>query len=409
MSAPAIAYLASQYPAISHTFILREVLGLRALGFRIEPCSVRDPDRPLERLTAEERGEAERTFYVKRAGALAAAAALASRVVCDPRRLLSALGLALRLGGSDPKRLAYGLFYLAEAALVGRHMARVGVRHLHVHFATPAAMVGLFARRLWPITFSFTVHGPDEFYDVSVHRLEEKIRAADFVVCIGRYARSQVLRLSEHAGWSKVEVAPLGVDLGRFAPRALPAGRPFRILCVGRLVAAKGQHVLLSAVLRLARAGRDVRLTLVGDGPDRQALADRVAAEDAGGFVTLAGSVDQDAIRRFYEESDAFALASFAEGIPVVLMEAMAMEVPCVSTFITGIPELIRDGIDGLLVPPSDDEELAAALARLMDDGALRARLGAAGRARVAQHFDLGRNVERLAGVFSRRLAGGAA
>ncbi|MET0553686.1 MAG: glycosyltransferase family 4 protein [Vicinamibacteria bacterium] len=409
MSAPAVAYLASQYPAISHTFILREVLGLRALGFRIEPCSVRGPDRPLERLTVEERGEAERTFYVKRAGALAAAAALASRALADPRRFLSALGLARRLGGSDPKRLAYGLFYLAEAALVGRHMARTGVRHLHVHFATPAAMVGLFARRLWPITFSFTVHGPDEFYDVSLHRLEDKIRAADFVVCIGRYARSQVMKLSEHAQWSKVEVAPLGVDLGRFAPRPAPEGRPFRILCVGRLVAAKGQHVLLSAVLRLAHAGRDVRLTLVGDGPDRESLAGRVAAEGAGGFVTLAGSVDQDAIRSFYEQSDAFALASFAEGIPVVLMEAMAMEVPCVSTFITGIPELIRDGVDGLLVPPSDDEALAEALARLMDDAGLRARLGAAGRARVAEGFDLGRNVERLAGVFARRLAGGAA
>jgi glycosyltransferase involved in cell wall biosynthesis len=404
-----MAYLASQYPAISHTFILREVLGLRALGFRIEPCSVRDPDRPAERLTAEERQEAERTFYVKRAGVLAAAAALAGRAAADPRRFLAALALALRLGGSDPKRVAYGLFYLAEAALVGRHMARRGVGHLHVHFATPAATVGLIARTLWPITFSFTVHGPDEFYDVSLHRLEDKIRGADFVVCIGRYARSQLMKLSPQAEWPKVEVAPLGVDLARFAPRPAPDGRPFRVLCVGRLVSAKGQHVLLSAVLRLARAGRDVRLTLVGDGPDRASLAERVAAEGAAAFVTLAGSVDQDAIRRFYEQADAFALASFAEGIPVVLMEAMAMEVPCVSTFITGIPELIRDGVDGLLVPPSDDEALADALARLMDDAALRTRLGAAGRARVAERFDLARNVERLAAVFARRLPGGPA
>jgi glycosyltransferase involved in cell wall biosynthesis len=173
---------------------------------------------------------------------------------------------------------------------------------------------------------------------------------------------------------------------------------------VGRLVPAKGQHVLLAAVARLRASGRNLRLRLVGDGPDRaslQAAARRLSIEDA---VIFEGAVNQDRIRDLYAKADVFALASFAEGIPVVLMEAMAMEIPCISTWITGIPELIRDSVDGLLVAPSDAEGLASAIARLMDDPELRARLGAAGRSRVIEKYDLRRNVARLADVFDARL-----
>jgi len=165
----------------------------------------------------------------------------------------------------------------------------------------------------------------------------------------------------------------------------------------------------VAAVDRLARAGRAVRLRVVGDGPDRAALEHDVAARGLAGHVVFEGAVNQDRIRALYAQADAFALASFAEGIPVVLMEAMAMEIPCVTTCITGIPELVRDGIDGLLVAPSDDEALAAALGRLMDDAALRRRLGEAGRRRVEEKYDLSRNTDRLAEIFRRRLARGEA
>jgi glycosyltransferase involved in cell wall biosynthesis len=179
---------------------------------------------------------------------------------------------------------------------------------------------------------------------------------------------------------------------------------PFEILCVGRLTPAKGQHLLIDAVDRLTRQGRSVKLRLVGDGSDAASLracARRIAASDA---VLFEGAVIQDRIRTFYATADVFCLPSFAEGLPVVLMEAMAMQIPCVSTNITGIPELIRDGIDGLLVPASDLDALVEALARLMDDAGLRSRLGQSGRARVLEHFDLVSNVESLATIFNDRI-----
>lgn len=401
-----IGYLVSRYPAVSHTFILREVRGLRALGLDIAVASINEPDRERDRLDAEEREESDRALYVKRRGAFGALVDVAAVALRSPLRTLAALAYALRLGGTDVKRCAYGLFYFVEAAVLSRWMRREGLAHLHVHFATPASTVGLILTRLAAVGLSITVHGPDEFYDAPGYRLAEKMEGAAFVCCIGQYARSQLMKLSEPSLWDKLEVTPLGVDPAVFAPRTLRGARgPFEVLCVGRLVPAKGQHVLLQAIARLAANGRDARLTLAGDGPDRASLEREAAELGIADRVVFAGAVNPDCIRTLYEKADAFALASFAEGIPVVLMEAMSMEIPCVTTFITGIPELIRTGIDGLLVAPSDTDGLAAALASLMDDGALSRRLGQAGRLRVVQRYDLARNTQRLADVFRRRLA----
>lgn len=401
-----LAYLVSRYPALSHSFILREVRGLRARGIDIRVASINDPDRPDDGLTAEEREEAAHTYYVKRRGARGACAGVLW-ALRRPLRCAAALAQALRLGGSDLRRIAYGLFYFVEAAMLGRWLAAEGVAHLHVHFATPAATVGLLVTRLAPVTLSLTVHGPDEFYDVPGHHLREKIDATAFVCCIGAFARSQCLLVAPDAAWEKFELAPLGIDPAEFAPRPPRAAPdPFEILCVGRLVPAKGQRVLVAAVDALVRSGRRVRLRLVGDGPDRAALAAEVAWRGLDAHVRFEGGVPQDRIRALYASADAFALASFAEGIPVVLMEAMAMEIPCVTTCITGIPELIRDGVDGLLVMPSDDAALVAALQRLIDDPALAHRLGAAGRACVIDRYHLPHNLDRLAAIFHRRLGG---
>lgn len=402
-----LAYLVSQYPAVSHTFILREVLRLRELGFEIAVASINPPDRPLEKLTAAEQAEAERTYCVKRHGVMGALTAKLATLTTHPAGFLRGLKFALRLGGADVKKLAYALFYFTEALMLGRWMARQGLTHLHVHFATPAATVALIARQIFPMTFSMTVHGPDEFYDAPGYYLSQKIAGATFICCIGFYARSQLMKLSPPEHWDTFEISPLGVDPALFTPRPFRADpQPFEVICVGRLTPAKGQAILLDAIARLRSAGRAVRLRVVGDGPDRPML-ERITAERAlGAAVVFEGSVNQDRIRELYAAADAFALASFAEGIPVVLMEAMAMTIPCVTTFITGIPELIRDGQDGLLVAPSDAEGLAAAIARLMDDAELRRRLGAAGRARVEEKYNLHRNIDRLAAIFRRRLGG---
>ncbi len=401
-----LAYLVSRYPAISHTFILREVLGLRELGFEISTASINDPDRPEGKLTAEERGEAGKTFYVKRAGAVGAGKALLAAGFRHPVKMLAGLRFAVGLAGTDVKKVVYAIFYFFEALLVGNWMRREKVSHLHVHFATPAATVGLITARMFPIGFSFTVHGPDEFYDAPGYRLTEKIEGADFVCCIGAYARSQLMKLSDVRHWSKFEIVPLGVDPAAFSPQPRTSDpKPFEIICVGRLVPAKGQHILLEAFARLVAEGRDVRLRFVGDGPDRPSLEKMAAELNLGEKVIFEGAVNQDRIRDLYAGADLFALASFAEGIPVVLMEAMALELPCVTTFITGIPELIRPGVDGLLVPPSDVVGLADAMAELMDDPARRAALAKAGRERVLEKYNLPKNIGKLGEVFKKRLS----
>ncbi len=400
-----LGYLVSQYPAFSHTFILREVRRLRELGFSIDVASINASDRRPEQLTAEEGEEYAKVYYVKDHGIVGALRTNLTTLLTRPIAYLRGFVFAWRLGGWDLKKLIYSGFYFIEAVMIGQWMTRKNVHHLHVHFATPASTVGLITRQIFPISLSITVHGPDEFYDAPGYRLTEKIIGADFLYCIGFYARSQLMKLSPPAHWHKFEVSPLGVDPNLFTPRPFRKNpSPFEVICVGRLVPAKGQHILVTAIAHLVRAGRDVRLRLVGDGPDRVSLEQQVSTLELNKHVIFEGAVNQDRIRTLYTGADLFALASFAEGIPVVLMEAMAMEIPCVTTFITGIPELIRHGEDGLLVAPSDEEGLAQAIALLMDDAEQCHRLGMAGRQRVMEKYDLKHNTERLATLFRHRL-----
>lgn len=403
-AAPRLAYLVSRYPAVSHTFILREVLQLRERGFDIAVASINAPDREVEDMTADERGEAERTYYVKRHGIAGALAAHVS-ALREPAAWLRGLRAAFSLGGANPRQVAYNLFYFTEALMLVRWMRAQRLSHLHVHFATAAASVALILKRSFPVGLSLTVHGPDEFYDARGQWLTQKFEAADFLVCISRFARSQLMQLTAARHWNKFEVCPLGVDADRYVPAPPhPAARPFKVLCVGRLTPAKGQRILIDACAALAAQGRDFRLVLVGAGPDEADLKAAVAAHGLGERVEFTGPLNQAQVRARYADADAFALPSFSEGVPVVLMEAMASGVPCVTTRITGIPELIHDGEHGLLVTPSDTAQLAGALARLMDDPQLRARIAAAGRAKVRETHDLQRNVARLADIFQNRI-----
>jgi glycosyltransferase involved in cell wall biosynthesis len=249
------------------------------------------------------------------------------------------------------------------------------------------------------------MHGSTEFFDVKAHRLAEKVRDARLVVCISHFTRSQLMGLSDPAEWDKLHMVHCGVDPAVFSPaRARTHGDPdtLEILTVGRLVPVKGQEVLLAAVSRLVAAGTRVALTFVGDGPSRGRL--ERAARELGIDVRFVGAVGQDEIREHYAQADVFALPSFAEGVPVVLMEAMAMEVPVVTSRITGIPELVEDGVTGLLTAPGDEDGLATALARLAADPAERRRLGAAGREKVEREFDIEDVAVQLRRIFAEGL-----
>lgn len=400
-----VAYLVSQYPAYSHTFILREVLQLRQFGVEIVTASINLPDRPFDKLTDIERQEAEQTFYIKQQGMVKAVVALVKTLVLNPVGLLRGVKHAIKLGGWNIKQVLYHFFYLIEALLLGQWMQTHNVQHLHVHFATPAASVGLLVKTVFGYSFSFTVHGPDEFYDVTGYHLLEKIMAADFVFCISHYARSQVMKLSPVQAWSKFDICRLGVDTERFIPAVKSkANEVYQLLCVGRLTPAKGQAILLESVAQLKQQDITVHLTLVGMGPDEQSLKNYAELLDIASQVTFTGAVDQDHILAYYNMADMFVLPSFAEGLPVVLMEAMAMEIPCITTTITGIPELIQQGQNGLLVPASDSQSLTQAIKQLAENPALRQQLGKAGRLKVLSDYELSKNTQYLHEKLTQRL-----
>jgi glycosyltransferase involved in cell wall biosynthesis len=263
----------------------------------------------------------------------------------------------------------------------------------------------MFVKKIFGYSFSITIHGPDEFYNAPGQYLSQKVEEADFICCISNFARSQLMKLSDYKHWHKLEVSRLGVDPEIFIPGKFEESPDtFEIICVGRLCSAKGQHILVDAVTELLRKGHNVRLRIVGDGPDRISLENHVKSQTYSDKILFEGAVNQDRIRDLYSQAHIFSIASFAEGIPVVLMEAMSMEIPCVTTRITGIPELIRDGIDGLLVSPSSIDELSTALELLIRDPDLRRTLGENGRKRVMANYNLSSNVDHLAGIFKHHL-----
>jgi len=294
--------------------------------------------------------------------------------------------------------------YFVEAIVAGNHFERQGVTDIHTHFSSTVLLI---LSRIFRVRYSLTAHGPSEFADVVGFHLAEKIDGATFVATVGQYGMSQVMNASDPAHWHKIVVLPLGVDVDTFSPRRSSPprdpGEPFRLVSVGRLAAQKGYPVLIEAVALLRRRGRNVRLTLVGEGSLRSALEKLIALRGLGDQVHLVGACNHDRVTEYYESSDAFVLSSFLEGIPVVLMEAMAMELPCVATWITGVPELIEKDLEGLLVPPASAAALADAVERLMQDPEAARRLGSAARRKVIAKYHLERNVERLAEEFGVR------
>ncbi len=397
---PRLLYLLSRYPAVSHTFFLNEILELRKCGFTVEVASINDPDRSRSLMPELEVEETKKTFYIKSTGIARATAVTARTLLFRPRVFFRGLTTALRLGLWDPRTTIYALFYFVEALILGDWMRSHGHRHLHIHFCGPVATVGMLASMAWGFSYSMTVHGPDEFYDVEKFYLRQKVEGAKFILCISNFCRSQLMRIASPEHWDKMHVVRLGVDPDLFSPmRAQPKpDQTLEILCVGRLVPSKGQLILLRACAILNSKGRPIRVRLVGDGPDRKHLEEFAKREKIP--VVFEGARTHDETRHLLGRADIFALASFAEGVPVALMEAMAMEVPCVSTEIAGIPELIRDGLDGMLVPASSVELLTEALERLVEDPLLRRSIGIAGRKRVHDLYNLPENVSMLANVF---------
>ena len=382
---------------------LSEVQALRE-SFDVYTASIRPPDRPYRELSPEEREESHRTYYIKPAGAAAMLKALAKSFLAHPRGFTAALCYAIKLAGFRARQVLFNLAYFAEAAMVGLWMRDLGVTHLHVHYSSTVA---LLVQKAFGIQISLSFHGPDEFRNPDGFWIREKLAACSFARAISHYARAQLMNSSAMADWSKIQVVHLGVDPEAFAPRPFRTSpSPIDIVCVGRIAPVKAQHILIEAASLLVQEGRDIRIHVVGDGSDRPMLENEVAARGLQANVIFHGFAVGDQLQALYRQMDIFALPSFAEGVPVVLMEAMAMEIPCVATWVAGIPELIRHDIDGLLVAPSDTPAFAAALRKLIVDPKLRLLLGKAGRRRVLDRFDIRNNTATLAGLLDAAYEG---
>lgn len=401
-----IAYLVSQYPASSHTFILLEVLSLKKKGFEILVASINSPDRPFDKLTPDEQNESANTLYVKKQGIVGATIALLYTLLFHPLGFLCGVWTCFKLCRWNLGELAYHFLYLAEALIIGKWMEENKLTRLHVHFGMAVSTVALLVAKVFPVTFSMTIHGPDEFYAVNTNHLKEKIEDADFVTCIGYYAQSQLMRLSDQHQWSKFEVAPLGINIDKFSPAPKrPNPQVIEILSVGRLFPAKGHSMLIKAFSQLDQSKQQVRLTIVGAGPEMKNLEKQIADLGLTGKVILTGQLNHPKVEKMYNEADLFVLSSFSEGIPIVLMEAMAKEIACVSTFVNGIPELIQHERDGILVAPSDVNSLTQALERLTADFHLREKYGAAGRKRVIEKYNINSNTDRLTEILIKRMS----
>lgn len=403
MQTGTIAYLSSEYPAISHTFIFREVQALRGQGFTVKTASILKP-RNVAIMTPEEQADAKDTLCIKDCGFARLAAAHTALKMTAFFSYMRMFAYALSLWSNGPMPLVKAMAYFAEAGVLVHWMRREGIRHVHVHFANPAATVALIGASSGLIAFSLSVHGPDEFYNINQDLIPEKVRKSVFARCISFYCRSQLERVTEYNDWDKFHIVRCGIDLAQYSVRPDPNNAVAEILCVGRLVPAKGQHLLIKACHALKERGVKFHVTLVGAGPDRESLDALAAALDIKDHVTFTGPVGQGEIHAYYDKADIFALPSFAEGLPVVLMEAMGKGIPCVTTAITGIPELVIDGVNGLLVPASDWEGLADRLQRLIEDPALRKKLGAAARQVVERDYDVQRNCAGMAKVFRQYL-----
>lgn len=383
-----VAYLVSEYPKLSHAFIEREVRALRAAGAEVRTFSVR-PAPSSELLSAADRAEHAGTTALLRSRAELLRAVL-RLLADDPAALADGARLALRTGPRTLRARLWQLFYLVEAVLLVQHLRAAGLRHLHVHLANNGADVARLAVALGnrldgePWSWSLAMHGPTEFSDVVGSDLAAKVRSASFVACITDFCRSQLMALVGPEHWAKLHVVRMSVDAARFEAVERPArpALPCRVLFVGRLVPEKGPTVLLQAVARTDPGRLQVRI--VGDGPLRADLQREVETLGLSDRVELVGPLGQDDLPQQYAWADVFALPSFAEGLPVVLMEAMAAGCSVVTTTIAGIPELVEPGVTGVLVPPGRDDLLAAALERLA--GAVDGRSAMVGAARQRVH-----------------------
>ena len=393
--------MTGEYPRATDTFIQREIAALRKLGMPIKTFSVRRTD-DTEIVGHEQQEERKQTFYIL--SAMKAPVLLlkthTSLLARSPLRYLSALRLAIRTRYPGIRGLIYQLFYFAEAGVVVQRMRKERLNHLHNHFGDSSCSLAMIASDMGNFSFSFTLHGPAIFFEPMRWRLDEKIKRAKFVCCISNFCRSQAMIFSNPDNWKKLYIIHCGVSPALFN-MVSHSGVGRRLLHIGRLATAKGLPVLFDAMLQVIQQVPKAKLRIIGDGPDRLWLENRVQDLGLSNNIEFVGYKSQEEVRQELLKADCFVTSSFAEGVPVVLMEAMAAGLPVIATQIAGISELVEDSVNGYLTPPGDVDTLTNCIIRLIENHDLRQNLGTMARKKVEAGFDIDKEALRLFKVFS--------
>lgn len=400
-----VAYLINLYPKVSHSFIRREIMALERAGAVVQRIAVQgwedadltDPDDISERA---------QTQYILKAGAFSLLLPTLQALLNNPGRFFSAFKLALWMSRRADRPLPYHLVYLAEACQMLFWLRAAGSTHLHAHFGTNPAEVAMLVNALGGPPYSFTVHGPEEFDKPQFIGMGEKIRRAAFVAAISSYGRSQLFRWVDHGHWDKVKVVHCGLE--RSFHDVVPSDPPDtpRLVCVGRLCEQKGQLLLIEAAHRVIQSGMKLELVLAGDGEMRPEVERLVAAYGMQQHVRITGWISSAQVRDEILGARAMVLPSFAEGLPVVIMEAMALRRPVITTFVAGIPELVRHGESGWLFPAGDIEELVLAIKLCLRSTPNElSRMSAVGHARVLERHDVDTEAAKLAALFAQPTA----
>jgi glycosyltransferase involved in cell wall biosynthesis len=399
-----IAYLTTQYPAVSHTFIRRELLEIERRGHEVHRLAIRtSPSAPVDPV---DKDEFAKTFHILSQPKARVALSSIPAMLTRPRGAWAALSHALRLSARSERGLPRHLAYFAEACLLLEEVTTRGIEHIHVHFGTNAAAVAMLMRHMGGPPFSMTVHGPAEFDAPIGLSLGDKIHAAEFVCAISDYCGAQLRRWVSLPEWDKIHVihCTVGEQFFRAAAPIDPSSKT--LVCIGRLAPAKGHLMLVEAFSRAVKSGVDAKLVFCGDGELRGEIQNRVAADDLQGRVEITGWIDEAEVRRRLLSSRCLVLPSFAEGLPMVIMEAFALGRPVISSMIAGIPELVVPGESGWLVTAGRADQAADAIRQVMSTPIPRLEeMGQTGRAAVLERHNSTLEGEKLEQLFLQAVA----
>lgn len=399
-----LAYFTTEYPKVSHTFIRREILELERRGHRVTRLAVRGGGAAIA--DSADRDELLKTRHCLSTSRYRLLLTALRVVAAHPIRWMRAAAMAWRMSRVSERGVIRHIAYLIESCWLLRELSRERIEHLHVHFGTNSAAVARLTRCLGGPPYSMTIHGPDEFDAPRGFSLGQKIADAAFVVAISDFCAAQLRRWSEPRHWDKIHIVRCTVD-ERFFQERRSIDDSTTLVCIGRLAPQKGQLLLLDAVRRLADEGYQMRLVLAGDGEMRDDIEDRIAQLRLERHVAITGWIDEATVRQHVLSSLAVVQPSFAEGLPVVIMEALALGRPVISTAIAGIPELVGDGRNGWLIPAGNVEALVDAMREALDAPLEQLeRMGEAGRRCVRDRHSLEGQIDVLERLFLERAGG---